>query len=146
MGNSNPAGRDAGGLFTYFSGADIVSFFDGEMPEVLSIYITKKSMVARFALSPLSKKVMFAKKAIEFHLIGVNEAGHCGIISGKCTPQDFEIGMSIDELSIEVSVDFSSSITDIDGWMGGDAKSNLAIQQKFHELRLEYYKRRGLTQ
>ena len=145
MDNKMPISSDIG-LISGFSGCDIVGFFDGEMPDIMEISMTKKTMVARFLLGPLSTKIALDYDRIDFHLVGINETGHTGIISGTCKPIDFNIAMSIDELNIEIIIDFESKITNIEGWMGVDNKTNESIRQKFHELRMEYYKRKGLIQ
>lgn len=134
------------GLISGFGGSDIIGFFDGDIPELLDVYIDKKSLTARFVLGTKSIKIALGDSQIDFYLIGVNERGHCGVISGTCITKDFSISMGVDQLSTDIVVYFDSKVDNIEGWVGVDTETNNRIKNKFLELRTEQYKQKGLVQ
>ena len=127
------------GLCSTFSGSDICGFFDGELGELMSCTIRKRTMEAIFALGETAKNLIFCDREIKFHLIGVNEQGDKSLISGVCTPFDFEIVTSIDELNIEAKIYFDSKITDIRGFLHKSQKDNDYIGELFYKLRMERF-------
>lgn len=131
------------GLSCTFSGADIMGWFDGDIPELMACSITKNSMTAIFALSDTVSKVMLNEGWFPFHIIGINEAGHKSLISGTCRPIDFEITTSIDELNIETKVYFESKITEIRGWLNCSKEDNKYISELFLKLRMERFILKG---
>lgn len=129
---------DSKGYHSIFSGSDVIAFFDNDMPETYSIKIEKTSMSCCFVLGKSSAKLIENKNWVDFYLIGVTENGNKGLISGECKAYNFQINTSIDELNIEMKVDFESRINSIKGWFGCSKEENEEISKIFWDLKNKY--------
>lgn len=129
MGSNSPTP-----MGSIFSGSDIIGFFDGDLPELMSYKLSTNSLECVFILSKSTTKLIFKKDWIDFNIIGATECGGKGLISGECRVNDFKMGSSIDELSNEITIYFGSEIKEIRGWTGGSKEDNDYIKEVYTTL------------
>lgn len=127
--------EEYGLLDACFSGCDTVAFFGGKYMVTLAHSMTRNSMRVIFPVVSGIERFLYSNNRVDFHLVSVNENGRMGLISGNCIVDDFKASMSIDDLSIEATVDFKSTITRIIGHWSNDKAEQEEIRAIYQTLK-----------
>lgn len=123
-------------MTTVFSGCDTLCFFDKKyIGECMETRFSKNKLTAVFAVRSGMQSFLYKRDYMPFHLISVSEYGGKGLIYGQCKIKDWELILSVDELNIEVCVDFDSEITKIIGHLSSDELEQDEINRIYLELK-----------
>ena len=122
-------------LSTCFSGSDTMAFFDGKYIESVGVWITRNTMSVIFPVISGMERFLYSNNKVDFHLVSVSELGKLGLISGTCIVDDFKLVASVDNLSIEVSVDFKSELTKILGHWSNKPEEQEEIKAIYGSLK-----------